>query len=184
MSWRVALLFTVLSVTYCQAALILNSPIPVNGQGSFYDSFPGDNYFTLSLSGSNGADTVSLFFTSPASSLVLSPAATSYSGNTAGCCGSGAAVVDGVGSGSFSFSTGNGTGHLSILDNSGILLASADLIGYVGLTSFSGTTRDGEGTFVIKATPEANTFFLFASVLLISLTAVTYRRLRRSATIR
>lgn len=155
--------------------LAVTSPVPVNGSGSFDTSIvAGDFQFTAS--GSNGADTVSIWVIHSPDLPTLLPPGVLPLINGSGFAGS--ASIDGVASDWFSYDLSNGSGFLTILDPTDhvTVLATAPLVEYLYETSYDVGVETTSGTFAITSTPEPAAISLVsAGVLLLW----SYRRRRR-----
>jgi hypothetical protein len=165
---------------FCGTLIVSGSAIPVSGFGNGGCSFPGDNSYGLSFSGSNGTDSVGMTFFSPAfAGCPWGPNTSSFSGVAnnfgGGLGGSGSADIDGVLGDYFNFSIGGGTGELTIFSNgTSNVIAQADLIGYVMLTNYQVLDRFGDSMFDISVlpTPEPSTLALTGIAVAGMLTAL------------
>jgi hypothetical protein len=145
----------------------------VSGSGSWGWEFPSDGGYNITLSGGP------LFLSASVSSLCdcLGEGTTSLGGSVlplfGGSTGMGVAQIGGISSPNFTFSIGNGSGFLNLYDSNFAPLASANLIGYVVLTTtfqeYEGQELFGaSGTIAIVPTPEPRTeFILLAGLALI-----------------
>jgi hypothetical protein len=151
-------LLAILSTTVW-ASPIITAPIHVSG-GGFYDAEPLGYYggweLRISFSGTNGADSISLSadggFDMGGSTILPDPITNivTFIGVTNGCseplfghCYVGSATIDGITGdlpdyggnvASFSFASG-GASFVEITDRTGALLAEADIVGYLDVTS-------------------------------------------------
>ena len=131
---------------------IITAPIHVSGTG-FYDAEPiglyGGWYLGLQLNGTEGADSVSLQATGGFDMGGLAAIPDPIANTNFGPFGvptteyyTGSATIDGI-MGEFpfnlpnyaTFSFSNGGGSIKIIDGNGALLAEADIIGYIQITS-------------------------------------------------
>jgi MYXO-CTERM domain-containing protein len=161
-------------------SVALAGPIPVSGGGTFVDD-DDDSSFTISFSGSNGVDTVSVFAQCGGGYW-----SGDYVWGGPGFC-DGGVLIDGL---SFyfgegitpayaEFSLGNGSGYATGYNPSPDQYASVSLIGYVGVTSesCSGPPWDSfcTGSFGVSPTPEPGSLALG----LLGLGAIALRMARK-----
>jgi hypothetical protein len=154
--------------------LIITKPIPVNGSGSFESFFDGAGYL-LAFDGSNGSDSVSFSVNFEEANLPFQSFPPPLLGDFRLRDG-GFGIIDGIGSGWFSYSVGDGAGFLNLYSSppGGILLASAPLIGYEYGSSFhSNMATDPfdiviSGTFAITSVPEPGSLALMWLTILIA----------------
>jgi MYXO-CTERM domain-containing protein len=153
------------------SAIPIVGPISVTGGGSQYFSL-GDGGVTQNFSGTNGTDSVSVF-----GSGELGPDGSAGYGNANGSfVFSGEAQIDSFSSDYFEFGVGGGSGSLTLYTSAEVPIITAELIGYVTITSFSylppcclsGYTE----TFAITPTPEPSSGWLG----LIGIVALAARR--------
>lgn len=167
------------------ASVAFASPIHVSGSGTFVaDPVSADSSFTISFSGSDGVDSITLnancggggwgFF--------------SVSGPVGHCTGG--ATIDGLmfggPAGTFSFAVGNGSGFANGSNPALNQFASVSLIGYVNATTQScigtGPGRVCSGTFTVDPTPEPGSLALgllgFGAIAV----RIANRRIRSNAT--
>lgn len=156
-------LLLALSVAASANPIMAGAAIPLTG-GGFWYSDPADMIGNQSVSagGDNGVDSVSFSYTSTC----LGAAGPNISVSTLAIgCAYGTALLDGVSSSYFSAFVSGGTGSIDVFDSGGDLLASADLIGWINVTSISYSglgDRIVNGTFIISPVPEPATFLLMA----------------------
>lgn len=121
---------------------VITGPIPVSGSG-FFESNPlgvfGGWEIRFSLSGTDGADNVSLFVDggNPDFSSLVSVPDPITNMHLMGFF-EGLAAIDSVMAmfpSGVTFPIGNGSGSIDITDSTGALLAQADLLGYIQITS-------------------------------------------------
>jgi hypothetical protein len=155
------LLFLLFASAALATPITVTNAIPLTGNGTWYsDPLDMGGITSVSAGGINGiGDGVEFSYTSeclgaggPGISL---PMASPLSG-----CAHGTAVLDGVYSLYFSAFLSGSTGSVTLFDSGGNILASADITGYVNVTSevYSGPgNRTVNGTFTI-GTPEPATF--------------------------
>jgi len=170
--WLVAAL--ALTAVASASPITVTNPIPLTGSGSWTSAFPGIEMTSASASGSNGVDFASFGYTSDCAGAGSPSVAVTVNGGCAVTIGFGA-DIDGVQSDFFSVElfADTGIGLLDIYDSSHDLLASADLIGWIDVTSIveSGPSedlaQDVDGTFAIVSAPEPKTYLTLGFGLIV-----------------
>ncbi|MGA2715302.1 MAG: hypothetical protein ABSG41_19550 [Bryobacteraceae bacterium] len=161
--WLVVVLaFTAVA---CASPITVTNPIPLTGSGSWTSAFPGIEVTSASASGSNGVDFASFSYTSDCAGAGSPSVGVTVNGGCGMATGFGA-DIDTVQSDFFSVDlfADTGTGLLDIYDSSDDLLASADLIGWINITSIvesgppGNPAQDVDGTFAITPAPEPKTY--------------------------
>ena len=171
---------SLLAVTFMfMASIALADPIYVSGSGTFVaDSVTSDSSFTISFSGSNGVDSVS----------VSGAGCNHWPGLF--CTGevTGSAVIDGVAfgggpffGGTYSFSLSNGSGFVSGFNPATNQHEFVNIIGYVNATTqgcIGNFPVSGQcfGTFVVNPTPEPGALSLACFGLCAALYIVVGKR--------
>jgi hypothetical protein len=164
------------------APFIAANPIPVAGSGTYsFDGLDSSAFQHVFASGSNGVDSVSFGYNSSCPGAGTPSMGVSVLGS---CAIAGpAAVLNGtIFSNIFSVQVANGTGLIRLYDSSFVLIASADLIGWVNPTSLTYTgpptspTLSGFGAFDILAVPEPATWLPLGLALVLG--AIRMRRTR------
>jgi hypothetical protein len=162
------------------AGPLIVGPVPVSG-GAMLSNSRGDIFITEQFSGTNGSDSVSLY----SSGIYAVPG--SGSGSPGGPFGDGGCIacvrIDAVTSHYFSFFIGgDGGSSLTLFDSSHNVIASASLIGYIYITSFtyydpSNLFLGSTETFAIVPTPEPGTIGLvLLGLVALPLTRTVLRR--------
>jgi hypothetical protein len=161
--------------------LIITTPIPVTGGGTFWRSYP-DVGGSAHGSGSDGTDSAAFSYYS-CDSEGFSGGFISGSGGCTTALEGSFGDIDGVISSNFNVSLGDGGGVLDLYDSNDALIASAVLSGYVTDVSYVvplfGDSGDVNGTYAIGAAsgtgaaPEPATWMLMFVAL--SVIAVRWR---------
>jgi hypothetical protein len=136
-------------------------PIPVSGTGTWACSEIDSVFaFMMSISGSNGTDTVSATFGGEHGPPCL------YNSTILGGGEPGFASIDGVqSSGLFNASVGGGGGQVTLFDSNFQILAQVNVIGYLSYTFIQDDPGDSHGNITISSTPEPLTgAMIFAGI--------------------
>jgi hypothetical protein len=175
------LLLAVGAITYATPVTAAN-PIPVDGFGTSAISLFHSSDLSVTASGSNGVDFVSFTFGTLDDQSIASVfcVCAPFNTNT-----SGSATINGITGPWVDFNIGNGNGHINIYDFSRSIIASADLIGFVQVTSTTERISQGD-TFrqfnILSTNPvsEPGTAGSTGVILLALLVVEPFRRLRKS----
>jgi hypothetical protein len=153
------------SVAASAGPILVTDPISLTGSGTWSFSFIGGEMIqSASASGNNGADSAGFSYISDCAGAGGPSVEVSVNGGCAVATGMGAEIDD-VFSSLFSIQLGaGGTGLLELYDSNHDLLASADVIGWINVTTlvYNGPPGDpgmsGDGAFAIAAVPEPPTW--------------------------